>query len=323
MSWNFISPGRLWWLLAVLALGGVYIAMQFRRKSYAVRFSNLELLDRVAPGNPSWKRHVIAATYLLALGGLVVAVAQPTSKERVPKERATIILAIDTSISMQANDVSPSRIESAKVAATRFVKSIPEKLQIGLVQFNGSTSVRVPPTSDHEAVVRAINGLELDQGTAIGDAVKASLDAIAAVPPDESGKRPPAVVVLLSDGKTTVGMPTEDAIPLAKKAGISVWTIAYGTTEGFVEVLNEETGMNEMVNVPVDYESLARLASGTDGKSFEAASTDDLEAVYSKLGSAIGYDIEEQEITWKVLAASLAVLVAVGGLSLAWFQRLP
>jgi len=322
MSWSFISPERLWWLLAVAVLAAAYVALQFRRSSYAVRFSNLDLLDKVAPKRPGWRRHVVAGGYLLALASLVVAVAQPQAEERVPKERATIILAIDTSLSMQATDVDPTRIDSAKVAAARFVKSIPAKLQLGLVAFNGNTKLLVPPTTDRGSVTRAINGLKLDEGTAIGDAVKTSLDAIAAVPKDEGGKKAPAVIVLLSDGKTTVGTPTEDSIDPAKTAKVPVFTIAYGTPEGYVDV-DDGTGVMQRVNVPVDQQALAGLAEGTGGESFQAASTADLTKVYEKLGSAIGYDKEQREITWKVLAGGLAALMVVGGLSLAWFQRLP
>jgi Ca-activated chloride channel family protein len=322
MNWSFISPDRLWWLLGVAALAGAYVAMQFRRKSYAVRFSNVDLLDKVAPRSPGWKRHLVAAGYLLALGILVVAVAQPQADTRVPKERATIILAIDTSLSMQATDVAPTRIDAAKVAARRFVRSIPKKLQVGLVSFSGSTSLLVPPTNDRNAVVTGITGLELDQGTAIGDAVNQSLDAIKAVPRDKSGKAAPAVIVLLSDGKTTVGTPTEDAIAPARRAGVPVFTIAYGTAEGYIVVDNGTSGPQKY-SVPVDQAALQSLAEGTNGQSFEAASVDDLTAVYQRLGSAIGYDTEQREITWKVLAAGLALLAAVGGLSLAWFQRLP
>jgi Ca-activated chloride channel family protein len=323
MSWSFVSPGRLWLLLAVAAMAAAYVIVQFRTKSYAVRFSNLDLLDKVAPKRPGWRRHIVAGGYLLALAALVVAVAQPQAQERVPKERATIILAIDTSLSMQATDVSPTRIDSAKVAAEKFVKSIPKKLQLGLVAFNGNTKLLVPPTTDRSAVNRAIQGLKLDEGTAIGDAVKTSLDAIAAVPKDEGGNKAPAVIVLLSDGKTTVGTPTEDAVAPANAAKVPVFTIAYGTPDGYVDVDVDGSGVTQRVNVPVDQEALASLAQSTGGKSFEAASSADLAAVYDKLGSAIGYDEETREITWKVLAGGLALLMVVGGLSLAWFQRIP
>jgi Ca-activated chloride channel family protein len=322
MNWSFISPGRLWWLIAVAVLAGAYVAVQFRRSSYAVRFSNLDLLDKVAPKRPGWRRHLVAGGYLLALATLVVAVAQPQAEERVPKERATIILAIDTSLSMQATDVDPTRIDSAKVAAVAFVKSIPAKLQLGLVEFNGNTKLLVPPSTDRGAVTRAIQNLKLDEGTAIGDAVETSLDAIAAVPKDEGGKSAPAVIVLLSDGKTTVGTPTEDSIDPAKTAKVPVFTIAYGTPDGYVEV-DDGTGVTQRVSVPVDQAALANLAQATGGESFEAASSSDLTKVYDRLGSAIGYDDEQREITWKVLAGGLALLMVVGGLSLAWFQRLP
>ena len=160
MNLSFIAPARLWLLLAVAALAALYVVMQFRRKTQAVRFSNLNLLDKVAPSNPGWKRHTIAALYLLAVATMVVGIAQPLANTRVPKERATIMLAIDTSLSMQADDVSPTRIDSAKVAARRFVESIPEKLQVGLVSFNGSTSLVVPPTTDRGAVDAAIGRLQ-------------------------------------------------------------------------------------------------------------------------------------------------------------------
>ncbi|MBX7070525.1 MAG: VWA domain-containing protein [Microthrixaceae bacterium] len=323
MSWSFLSPDRLWWLLAVAAMAVAYVLLQFRTKTYAIRFSNLDLLDKVAPKRPGWRRHVIAGVYLLALASLVVAMAQPLATERVPKERATIILAIDTSLSMQATDVSPTRIDSAKVAAQKFVTSLPEKLQLGLVTFNGNTRLMVPPSTDRSSVTRAIQSLQLDEGTAIGDAVKTSLDAIAAVPEDESGKKAPAVIVLLSDGKTTVGTPTEDAIEPATSAKVPVFTIAYGTPDGVVEVTDPASGVSQQVSVPVDEEALAQLAEGTGGEAFTAASESDLTSVYAKLGSAIGYDEEEREVTWKVLAGGLAALGLVGGLSLAWFQRLP
>ena len=165
-------------------------------------------------------------------------------------------------------------------------------------------------------------GCKLGEGTAIGDAVNTSLDAIDAVPPDDNGDRPPAVIVLLSDGKTTVGTPTEDSIEPARNADVAVYTIAYGTATGTVEI-DTGTGITERVSVPVDLPSLDNLATQTGGSFFEAASTEGLTEVYDTLGSSIGYDTEEREITWKLLAGALGMLTLVSAASLWWFQRLP
>jgi Ca-activated chloride channel family protein len=323
MNWDFLAPHRLWWLLAVAALAAAYVAMQFRRKTFAVRFSNLDLLDKVAPSSGAWKRHVVAGGYLLGLAAVVVAMAQPLATDRVPKQRATIMLAIDTSLSMQATDVAPTRIDAAKKAAVAFVNKIPKRLQIGLLSFNGSAQVDVAPTQDRDAVVRAIKALKLDERTAIGSAVTAALQAIAKVPPDENGKKAPAAIVLLSDGMTTQGKTGGQVAPDAKAAGVAVWTIAYGTPEGTVEYTDPETGITEQVGVPVDYEELQSLADGSGGKAFRAESEADLTKVYSQLGDSIGYDTEKVEITWKVIAGALAALFATGALSVLWFQRLP
>ncbi|HBX76630.1 MAG TPA: VWA domain-containing protein [Acidimicrobiaceae bacterium] len=322
MNLEFLAPGRLWWLLAVAGLAGLYIAAQFFRSGTAVRFSNLGLLDKVAPTSGAWKRHLVAGLHLTALVPLVIGLAQPQNTEEVAKERSTIILAIDTSLSMEALDVKPSRIESAKVAATAFVRSIPRGIQVGLVKFSGSAAVVVPPTDEHGEVERAIKSLRLDQGTAIGDAVQTSLDSIESVGKDSSGESPKGVIVLLSDGKTTMGMETLDSIPAAKKAGVPVWTIAYGTEDGFVEADVDGSGVLTRVPVPVDTESLKQLAEATGGQSFQAESANDLNQAYAELGGKIGYDLELVEITWKFIAVGIAGLMCASALSLWWFRRL-
>lgn len=323
MNWSFISPGRLWWLIAVAAMAAVYVAVQFRRTTYALRFSNIELLDKVAPRRPAWRRHVVAGGYLLALAALVVAVAQPQAEQRVPKERATIILAIDTSLSMQATDVSPTRIDAAKVAAVKFVRSMPPKLRLGVVDFSGSTKLLVPPTTERDLAVRAIQDLQLGQGTAIGAAMDTSLTAIASSVPGDGDTKIPAVIVLISDGKDQgQSLPVPTAIERAKQAEVPVFTIAYGTPQGYVDI-DDGNGATQRVPVPVDEPALADIAEQTGGRSFAAATAGELEEVYDQLGSAVGYDIEQQEITWKVLAGALAGLMVVGALSLLWFQRLP
>lgn len=322
MSLDFLSPNRLWWLLAVAALTAVYIVFQFRRSRNAIAFSNLELLDRIAPRSASWKRHLIAAFHLIAMALGVVAVAQPIGTEKVATEQSTIILAIDTSVSMRATDVAPSRIDSAKEAATAFVDDLPQGIKVGLVSFNGVVSVDVGPTTNLPQVSSAIDRLDLDYGTSIGDAVIKSLAAIDSANP-ATEETPPAAIVLLSDGDTTVGRPTLDAVQPAVDAGVPVYTIAYGTAEGTIEEDDNGDGIPDTVAVPVRPEPLAQLAEETGGTSFEAASEADLSSVYEELGGAFAFEEKQTEISWRFLAPALALLGLSSLLSLWWHQRIP
>ncbi len=315
---TFLEPARLWLFAVVGALAIAYVVAQWRRRTYAVRFTNVDLLDSVAPRRPGWRRHVPAALFLLAASALVVAVARPARDERVPRERATVIMAIDTSLSMDATDVDPSRIGGAKEAAAAFLDALPDRLNVGLVSFNGIATVRVAPTTDHERVQEQISDLELDEATAIGEAIFASLDAIEAVLPDETGTAPPARIVLMSDGFTTVGRPDADAVAAARDAGVPVSTIAFGTDQGFIEIPGEG-----IVPVPVDQTALRSIADGTGGQFFAAASTAELEVVYSDIGSAVGFENEEREIVLWFVTAALILLLATSATSLLWFSRLP
>src|SRR2546423_70940 len=178
LALTFLSPWRLWFLLAVAALAVVYVVQQFRRKQYAVRFTNLALLDKIAPRRRAWRRHVPAIAFLLALTTFVTAYARPSRPVKVPRERATVIMAIDVSLSMEATDVNPTRIDAAKDAASSFVDLLPARLNLGLVSFSGNAQVLVAPTTDHDLVKRSISTLELGPRTAIGDAVFLSLQSI-------------------------------------------------------------------------------------------------------------------------------------------------
>ncbi len=314
---SYLSAGRLWLLLAVAALVAAYVFMQFRRKQYAVRFSNLALLETVAPRRPGWRRHVPAAAFLLALTALVVAFARPARDVKVPRERATIIMAIDVSLSMQATDVTPTRFRAAKEAATSFVELVPNKLNVGLVAFSGTAQVMVSPTTDHELVKRSINALELGPATAVGEAVFAGLSSIASVP-SEPGQAPaPARMVLLSDGETTVGRPNDLAARAAVDARVPISTIAFGTDEGTVFV------EGNAVRVPVNKEALQRLAEMTEGRAFEAASGEELKDVYNDIGSSVGYRVEHREVTSWFVGLALLFALAAAGFSLLWFSRLP
>jgi Ca-activated chloride channel family protein len=323
MSEWFTEPERLWLLLVVVALGALYVALQFTKPRYAVRFSNLALLDSVAPKRPGWRRHVVAGAFLVATAVLVAAFAQPVMAVKVPQERSTIVLAIDTSLSMAATDVAPNRLEAAQAAATDFVEQLPDTLNVALVSFAGSAQLLVPPTQDHQDVVRAINGLELDKSTAIGDAVRLSLDVIEDQAIGTGGETPDAAIVLISDGETTVGLPTADAIPLATEAGIAVTTIAYGTPNGEITVDQDGNGVGQRTRVPVNVEELAGLAEGTGGQAYTAESAKDLQSVYDQLGSTIGYEEEDRDVTFRFVGVGLVLLLVAAGLSLRWFSRLP
>jgi Ca-activated chloride channel homolog len=323
MSDWFLEPSRLWLLVVVVALVALYLGLQFTRPRYTVRFSNLELLDKVAPRRPGWRRHLSAGLFVAALAALVVSFAQPVMTVRVPTERSTIMLAIDVSLSMAAEDIAPNRIEAAQAAARDFVLQLPEQLNVGLVSFAGTAQLLMPPTQEHERVVSAIERLQLDKATAIGDAVRLSLDVIGDQALGVEGQSPDAAIVLISDGETTVGLPTADAIPLARDAGVAVSTIAYGTQEGQILVDEDGDGIGQLVRVPVNVEELRGLAEGTGGLPFTAETAQDLAQVYDRLGSTIGYDEEPRDVSFRFVGAGIVLLLAAAGASLRWFSRLP
>jgi len=316
---SFLSPDRLWGLLAVLALVIAYAVLSVVRRRYAVRFTNLPLLDQVAPRRPGWRRHVAAALFLLGLAASVVSWARPADEVQVPKERATVVLAIDTSLSMQATDVAPNRLEAAQQAALAFVEELPPRINLGLVTFDGVARVRVTPTTDREPVQRAIEGLELGPATAIGEAIFAGLDAIESAPTvDPTSDEPvPARMVVMTDGKTTVGRPDLDAAEAASEADVPVSTIAFGTERGTIVI------DGEIQPVPVDEEPLRLISQQTGGQFFSAQSLDQLTAVYEDIGSSVGFDTEEREVTDRFVGFAVLLLLLSAGASLLWFQRLP
>ena len=316
---SFLEPGRLLLALVVLVLGLAYLGVQlWGRQRYAVRFTNLSLLASVAPRRPGWRRHVPAALLLVALSCMVVALARPTRTERVPRERATIIMAIDVSISMDATDVSPSRLEAAKAAAESFTGLLPEQINLGLVSFAGSAAVLVPPTTDRDVIYSAIDRLALAEATAIGEAVVTSLAAIdRAAGGAVDGEEVPAHIVLMSDGETTAGTPNELAVEAAVAAGVPVTTIAFGTDAGTIEY------QGETLPVPVNQQDLASVAEATGGTTFEAATGEQLRGVYEDIGSSIGFTDEEREVGQLFTGAAFAAAVVASALSLAWSSRLP
>ena len=315
---TFDAPWRLLLLATAVAVAAAYVLRQRRRSAYAVRFTDVELLASVAPEAPGWRRHLPAGLLVAALVLMTTAFAKPAAAVEVPREAATIVVAIDTSLSMEATDVSPSRFEAAQAAAVDFVEGLPDGFDVGLVSFAGTASVEVDPTGDHAAVVAAIASLHLEQGTAIGEAVAASVAAASASSAEDGEEAAPARVVLLSDGTSTQGRSVEDAVPVATAAGVPVSTIAYGTDGG-----GSVSVQGQQVSVPVDTEALAALAEATGGQAYTAQSSGELEDVYADIGEQVGTTTERQDVSSAF--AGLALLAALGAAagSLAWSPRLP
>ncbi|WP_222267066.1 VWA domain-containing protein [Modestobacter marinus] len=316
---TFQSPWWLLALLAVVALVALYVLLQLRRARYAARFTNVALLGSLVPKRAGWRRHVAFGLVALGLAVLVASLAAPSTEVRVPRDRATVIMAVDVSLSMQATDVEPDRFAAMQIAAKQFVGVLPARINLGLVSFAGTATTLVTPTTDRDQVSTAIDNLELAEATAIGDAVFTSLTAIANFQSSletDGQEAPPARIVLLSDGYSTVGRDATQAIDAANGAEVPVSTIAFGTDYGTLD-LNGET-----VPVPVDRATLEQIAEETGGSYSEAASQQELEEVYEDLGSQIGYTTEPQDISpWFVRGGLLFAFLGIVA-SLLWTSRL-
>jgi Ca-activated chloride channel family protein len=314
---TFLSPARLALLVLVPILILVYVLLQRRRKKYVVRFTNLALLSQVAPKHPGWRRHVAAGLFLTMITIMMVGFAQPASSVKVPRDRATVMVAIDVSLSMEATDVAPSRFEAAKTAAKKFIQDLPSRFNVGVVGFAGNASVIAPPSADRESAIASIDQLQLDRRTAIGEAVFTCLQAIRSFDSQASADPPPAHIVLLSDGDNTTGRSVTEAISAAAAAQVPVSTIAFGTPYGTVTIEGETTP------VEVNKETLHTLADGTKGKAFEAADGGQLSEVYKNIGSSLGWRTEHRDVSARFIGFALLLGLAAGSASLLWFSRLP
>lgn len=321
---TFATPWVLWGLLFVPIALLVYWLVQRRRIKYAARFTNLDLLANVVDASPGRRRHLPALFALTALAALIVAVARPQTTVAVPRDDATVIMTLDSSASMTATDVPPTRLDAAKSASKSFLDKLPDRFKVGLVSFSTLVSVLQQPTEDRDAVRSSLNGIQGDVGTAIGDAI---VESVALAPkPDEdqqrADKKPLVAILLLSDGANSVGREPLDVVDVAKKAGIPIYTIAFGTPNGTVEITND-LGVTQTYNVPPDPETLKRIAEETGGRFFEAPTESDLEAVYDEIGSQVSYEDEKRELTAAFAGAGAVFLLLGAGLSALWFGRIP
>jgi Ca-activated chloride channel homolog len=314
---SFQSPLLLLGLLAVPLLAGFYWSQQQRRRAYAVRFTNLALLNQVMGKGPGLRRHIPAALFLLGLAGLLLSMARPQATLRVPKDQTSVILVVDVSGSMAAQDVQPTRMEAAVKAAQTLIDQLPGSAQVGLVIFNSSVSVVSPLTQDHGSVKDALGSLTPGGGTAIGDAIQVSVAQLASViDPKSTAKQSHAVIVLLTDGTSNTGMDPLQAAGQATQVHVPVDTVGIGQR-------NQTTLLGGRIVDGVDEQTLQGIASATGGHYFFAADESQLRQIYSDLGSRIGFTTTKVDLTIPLLALGTIILVVGGLFSLRWFRLLP
>lgn len=322
---GFAHPWFFLFLLVILGLVGLYILMQMARQRRILRFANMELLERVAPKTPTRWRHLSAVLLISSLVLFTVAMAGPTHDIRIPRNRAVVMLVIDVSQSMRATDVEPTRLAAAQEAGKQFADELTAGINLGLIAYAGTATVLTSPTTNREATKAAIDKLQLADRTATGEGIFTALQAIATVGAVIGGgdTPPPARIVLLSDGKETVPSNPDNpkgaftAARTAKDQGVPVSTISFGTAYGYVEI-NEQRQP-----VPVDDDSLKKIADLSGGSAYTASSLAQLKEVYSTLQDQIGFETIRGDASTGWLRLGAFILALAGLAALLLNRRLP
>ena len=327
---TFLWPEMLWFFGVVPLLVAAYILALRKKSEMAIRYASLSIFKAAQPGR-NLRRHVPPLLFLLAMIGMLFAVARPATLISLPTQHDVVILAMDVSGSMRADDVKPTRLAASQAAARAFVKQTPRSTRIGVVAFAGSAALVQPPTADRDTIAAAIDGLQLQNATAVGAGILVSLKAI--FPEQDFELRRPgtpdpgkavaagsygsAAIILLTDGQTTTGPDPVDAARLAAERGVRVYTVGVGTPEG--QIL---TGEGWSIRVRLDEDALRAVADLTRGEYFFAGNAPDLKKVYETLTTRLVMEKKETEVTalFSAIAASLAMVSAA--LSLLWFNRL-
>jgi Ca-activated chloride channel family protein len=341
-SFGFQAPEAFIFLLILPVIAAAYIWMQYRRRRYAVRYASVSLVREAVGRGPGVRRHIPAALYLLALGAMVVALARPQGVLDTSFTTGTVVLAIDVSGSMFAEDVQPNRMEATKEAAKQFVDNQPRGVQIGVVAFSQFGLITQEPTRDKREVNQAIDRLQPKDATNIGGGLQAALDAIYEAEeiarPDansqaQSGSRPsptptpdaatapkppPASIVLVSDGEANTGPPPLQVADEAVAAGVKVYTIGIGTPEGTYVQLRGRSQFTRLDEV-----TLREIAEVTGGTYLSAQSEEELSRVYNELVFHEEVEPEERDLTYYLTGIGLLFSIIAGAFSLAWFNRLP
>ena len=322
---GFAHPWFFLVLLFVAALVALYVITQYSRQKRVLRFANMELLESVAPQRPAKWRHLSAILLICSLVLLTIAMAGPQNDVRIPRNRAVVMLVIDVSQSMRATDVEPSRLAAAQEAAKQFADQLTSGINLGLIAYAGTATVLVSPTTNREATKIAIDKLQLADRTATGEAIFTALQAIATVGAVIGGGDgpPPARIVLMSDGKETVPSNPDNpkgaftAARTAKDQGVPISTVTFGTPYGYVEINDQRQP------VPVDDQTLKKIAELSDGSAYNAASLEQLKEVFTKLQDQIGYETVKGDasVGWLRLGSLLLALSALA--ALVFNRRLP
>lgn len=343
---SFLWPQNLWLLLAFPLLPAAYLWLLRRRRRQAVRYSSLVVVRAAAQGR-QWRRHVPPALLMLACAGLLLAGARPIARVPLPWARTTIILAMDVSLSMRVTDVQPTRLVAAQEAAKLFLRDLPKNIEVGLVTFAGSTQVAQAATRDRAALVAAIDGFQMQMGTAVGNAIVMSLAELfpdhgldvgemtfgsrrASRSLDDKAKPPPrqvepvapgshgsAAIILLSDGRRTTGVDTLAAAKMAADRGVRVHVVGLGTTGGAAAM---PEGM--AIYLQLDEPTLREVARMTGGEYHHAGTAEALRGVYGKLGSRVQVETRETELSGLVALVSGLLAAVAAGLSVLWFGRI-
>jgi Ca-activated chloride channel family protein len=314
---TFADPQLLIALLLVPLAIAAYLYVQRRRSRYAVRFTNLDLLASVAGKRPGFRRHVPTALFLLGLTGLVLAAADPVLNLEVARSRASVMLVIDVSGSMDATDVFPSRLVAARSAARQLIDQLPPGAEVGLVSFNTNATLLTPLTTNHDSVTSALDSLRANGGTAIGEGITAALDELArSVATTPEASRPPAIIVVLTDGASNAGIDPQAAAENARAASVRVVTVGVGQRDKATTVHGQPVG-------GVDEPTLQSIATTTGGKYYYASAAGQLGKIYSSLGSSFGWQFLRVDILVPMLMLGIFVLLLGGFLSMRWFRLFP
>ncbi|MDR1852757.1 MAG: VWA domain-containing protein [Propionibacteriaceae bacterium] len=310
---EFMDPWRLLILLLIPLVIAAYIWALKRKKKTGMRYTNTTLVAQVMPKQSQWRRHLALALSLLSLGALSIAWARPIGTEMAPRERATIVLLIDVSRSMSATDIAPTRLDAAKAAALSFLDELPKQYNVSVVSLALSADGLVPPTTDRTMVTTAINSLDYEDSTAIGEGIRLAMDELGRAPKGDDESNAPGAIVLMSDGGDNWGYSPKLAAQECATKHWPIYSVAYGTDTGYVDFEGQRNP------VPPDTALLGEISSITGGKLYTAQDADQINRIYESISSQVGQVPVEKEVTaqWAGYGLAFAVVAALAAVSLA------